>query len=355
MITFYPGPSKVYPQVPRYVQEAYDAGVLSINHRSPEFVEISARTIALVKEKLRVPDEYTVFYTASATECWEIISQSLVSRTSYHVYNGAFGEKWFRYAQQLQPRAEGYTFDRQQPLEIEAVQPPKGTDVICLTQNETSNGTAIAPATLADVRTRFPDQLIAVDATSSLAGIDLPIEQADVWYASVQKCFGLPAGMALLICSPRALEQAQRIGENKHYNSLLYMYEQMQRWQTTHTPNVLNIYLLMRTLEARAGIREVDRQTNDRYVQWIRFLSAMDAIRLLIDDQAVRSRTVIPIAADPETINRLRNQAKDAGITLGNGYGDLKPTTLRIANFPAIEDQEIEQLKDFLQAFNQSY
>lgn len=351
MLTFYPGPSKVYPQVPRYVQEAYDAGVLSINHRSPEFVEISARTIGLVKEKLRVPDAYTVFYASSATECWEIISQSLVGQASYHVYNGAFGEKWFRYARQLQPQAEGYTFDRQQPLKLEAMQPPEDAEIICLTQNETSNGTAVAPGTLTSIRAKFPDTLITIDATSSLAGVDLPIDQADVWYASVQKCFGLPAGMAVLICSPRALEHATQLGENRHYNSLLYMQEQMQRWQTTHTPNVLNIYLLMRTLEARADIGEVNRQTNARYAAWIRFLSGIDAIQLLIDDEAIRSRTVIPIASDPETITRLRDQAKKSGIIVGNGYGDLKSSTLRIANFPAIEDHEIEQLKNFLQSF----
>ena len=351
MPTFYPGPSKVYPQVPRYVQEAYDAGVLSINHRSPEFVEISARTIGLVKEKLRVPDEYTVFYASSATECWEIISQSLVSQTSYHVYNGAFGEKWFRYAQQLQPQAKGYAFDRQQPLKLEAMRPPKEAEVICLTQNETSNGTAVAPGLLTGVRAKFQDTLIAVDATSSLAGIELPIDQADVWYASVQKCFGLPAGMAVLVCSPRALEHAQRIGENRHYNSLLYMQEQMEGWQTTHTPNVLNIYLLMRTLEARAGIQEVDRQTKKRFAAWICFLSGLATVKLLIDDDALRSQTVIPIASNLETISRLRSQAKEAGITLGKGYGNLKPTTLRIANFPAIEDHEIDQLKDFLQSF----
>lgn len=351
MPTFYPGPSKVYPSVPRYVQEAYEQGILSINHRSPEFVAISQRAIQLVKEKLRVPDDYTVFYTSSATECWEIISQSLVSRASYHVYNGAFGEKWFRYAQQLQPQATGYRFDEQQALVPEEGQPPKEAEIICLTQNETSNGTALAPALLANLRDQFPDKLIAVDATSSLAGVDLPIARADAWYASVQKCFGLPAGLALLICSPRALEQAERLGENKHYNSLLYMQEQMQRWQTTHTPNVLNIYLLMRTLEVRPGIRDVDRQTQARYHEWIRFLSELTFAELLIRNAEVRSPTVIPIEAEPGTINRLRAKAKQAGIILGNGYGSLKPTTLRIANFPAIEDHEIEQLQSFLRSF----
>ena len=354
MISFYPGPSKVYPQIPRYVQEAYDQGMLSVNHRSAAFVALSARAIQLLKEKLRVPDDYTVFYTSSATECWEIISQSLVSKASYHVYNGAFGEKWFRYAQQLQPQAEGYAFDRQQPLALDRMQPPDDAEIICLTQNETSNGTAIAPAALANVRARFPDTLIAVDATSSMAGIHLPIAQADVWYASVQKCFGLPAGMALLIGSPRALEKARQVGENKHYNSWLLMQQHMERWQTTHTPNVLSIYLLMRTLEARPGMEETDRQTQERYTQWINFLSALDKVRLLIHDPALRSRTVIPIESDAETIHRLRDQAKAAGIMLGNGYGNLKPTTLRIANFPAIEDHEISQLADFLRSFHKT-
>ncbi|MGB3848643.1 MAG: aminotransferase class V-fold PLP-dependent enzyme [Tunicatimonas sp.] len=351
MISFYPGPSRVYSAVPRYVQEAYEQGVLSINHRSPEFVAISQRTIALIKEKLNVPDDYRVFYVSSATECWEIISQSLVRHRSYHAHNGAFGQKWFRYAGQLQARAEQYAFNFQQPLRASQLEPSAEAEVLCLTHNETSNGTALSAATLADVRIRFPKPLIAVDATSSLAGVELPIALADVWYASVQKCFGLPAGMAVLICSPRAIEKAQRVSENAHYNSLLYLHEQMQRWQTTHTPNVLGIYLLMRTLEDRAAIGEVDAQTQERYQRWIAFLSDIQNIRLLVDDPALRSRTVIPIAADPETINTLREQAKQAGITLGNGYGDLKPTTLRIANFPAILDEEIDQLKNFLQAF----
>ena len=348
MPTFYPGPSKVYPQVPHYVQEAYDAGVLSINHRSPEFVELSARAIRLVKDRLRVPEDYTVFYVSSATECWEIISQSLVQQASYHVYNGAFGEKWYHYAQRLQPHAERYAFDRQHPLALDGVQPSQDVEVLCLTHNETSNGTALANATLSTVRTQFTNVLIAVDATSSLAGVALPIDQADVWYASVQKCFGLPAGMAVMICSPRALAKAQQVGERNHYNSLLSMQEKMHDWQTTHTPNVLAIYLLMRTLEARESIEEVDRQTQRRYSEWIDFLTKHPTLHLLITDPAVRSQTVIPIESDVDTIDRLRNQAKAAGITLGNGYGDLKPTTLRIANFPAIGDHEIDQLREFL-------
>ncbi len=37
-----------------------------------------------------------------------------------------------------------------------------------------------------------------------------------------------------------------------------------------------------------------------------------------------------------------------AGFLLGEGYGDLKTTTFRIANFPALRDKEINALRKFL-------
>jgi hypothetical protein len=44
---------------------------------------------------------------------------------------------------------------------------------ICLTQNETSNGTQISNEIIGEFRTRNPQSLIAVDATSSRAGVAL--------------------------------------------------------------------------------------------------------------------------------------------------------------------------------------
>ena len=41
-------------------------------------------------------------------------------------------------------------------------------------------------------------------------------------------------------------------------------------------------------------------------------------------------------------------KAKENNIILGNGYGAWKDTTFRIANFPAIEDWEFDQLKTLL-------
>ena len=352
MISFYPGPSRVHDEIPEYVKDAYEEGVLSINHRSEEFMAISENAIGLIKNKLEVPKDYTVFYTTSATECWEIIAQSVVSQSSFHLFNGAFGKKWYEYTRRLCPGAKSLPFDLNELVDVKKLRFAKNESVICLTQNETSNGTQVSNAIIRAMKERYPSNLIAVDATSSMAGIFLDFQAADIWFASVQKCFGLPAGLGLMICSPQTMERVRHEGENKHYNSLTFMAEMMKKWQTPFTPNVLNIYLLSRVLESSKHIHEVHARTQKRYNLWIEFLNAKKSLGHLVDNEAARSLTVIPIKAKQTLVTAIKSRAKKNGLLLGEGYGELKPSTFRIANFPAIRKSEIKTLKEFLSEYN---
>jgi phosphoserine aminotransferase len=56
---------------------------------------------------------------------------------------------------------------------------------------------------------------------------------------------------------------------------------------------------------------------------------------------------VLPIESTPESVRKIKKNAKKKGFLLGEGYGDLNATTFRIANFPAIKNTEINQLKRF--------
>jgi phosphoserine aminotransferase len=71
---------------------------------------------------------------------------------------------------------------------------------------------------------------------SSMAGIQLDFKAADIWFASVQKCFGLPAGPWLTYLFTAGVETIEAIGEKNHYNSLGFMTEMMAKWQTSCTP-----------------------------------------------------------------------------------------------------------------------
>lgn len=352
MISFYPGPSKVWDQLPEYMQDAWQEGILSINHRSPEFVAVSKETIRLLHDRLQIPDEYTIFFTSSATECWEIIAQSLIGKEkSLHLYNGAFGEKWCEYTEKLTGKAQARPFLPEELPDARLLQPEEDTLLLALTQNETSNGTALPPSLLQEIRHLYPKLLIAVDATSGMAGYQLNFSMADIWFASVQKCFGLPAGLALMVCSPRALDRAASLNEQNFYNSLLFMQEKMYDYQTTYTPNVLGIYLLMRSLQDRPTITMTASLLQERYQQWEKFFENYPLFHLLIRKPAVRSQTVLTLEGKEEEVAKLKREAREAGLYLGNGYGPWKNSSFRIANFPAISEEEILQLKNFLKQY----
>lgn len=354
--TFYPGPSKVYAQVADFMQDAYHEGILHINHRSDAFVDLSKKTVQLLKKKLLIPHEYTVLYATSATECWEIMAQSLLQDSSTHIYNGAFGQKWYHYTQKLTGRHSNFhlnylSFDIQELPSLELLrEKAKNSEFLCFTHNETSNGTALPVEFIQKVRQAFPSHILAFDATSSMAGVRLPFDLGDFWYASVQKCFGLPAGLAVLVCSPKVVKRAMEIQENRHYNSLAFMLEKMEDWQTTHTPNVLNIYLLMRVAEMIPSVPEIERRLQERKKIYETFLKNLPGISFLIQNSIVRSTTVLAMQASEDRITELKQKALEQNIILGNGYGAWKNTTFRIANFPSILASEIELLKDFIHA-----
>lgn len=352
-ISFYPGPSKIYPQIAGFMQDACQCGILSVNHRSQAFVEVSKTTLELLRNKLHIPDSYSILYVGSATECWEIINQSLVEKKSYHIFNGSFGERAYFYAQKLSADPGliiSHLFDVESSLDIAGLSIPEDNEVIFVCQNETSNGTALQQTTLQQLRAKYPDQLIAVDATSSLAGIELDYHAADIWYASVQKCFGLPAGMALMIVSPKAQAKALALHKDRHYNSLVSLLEKIAEFQTTYTPNVLNIYLLMRVMEMVDDIQVIHQRTQERAATYYKTLEGLQHLKALAENPQVRSQTVISVkTSDQSQIARIKEDALREGLILGNGYGKWKDNTFRIANFPALEAEEIQKLIVFLQ------
>jgi phosphoserine aminotransferase len=350
LLTFNPGPAKVYPELRQYLLEAHDEGILQMGHRSDRFVQLSKAVVADIKTKLNVPAEYSVYFTSSATESWEIIAQSLTRSSSLHFYNGAFGEKWFQTAKALRPNAVAHPFDVQEALDARGLPSAKGVEVVCVTHNETSNGTQVDATTLQRVTHHYREALVCVDATSSLGGANLRYGRADVWYGSVQKCLGLPAGLGLLICSPRTLERAKEIGHRNHYNALLSIHEKMLNFQTTHTPNVLGIYLLHRVLQQRLPIKAVNDHLAARAEILYKFFEEnFPQWTPLVTPPELRSQTVLALTCAPGApLDELKKAALAHGLHLGNGYGAWAKTTFRIANFPQHQDQELVQLQRFL-------
>ena len=351
MITFAPGPSKVYDSLPIYLNDAYQEGILSANHRSSAFMKLYQETEQLMRTKLHMPDDYKLLFTSSATENWEIISQSIVERASFHIYSGSFGKKWVEFAKHILPGTVGLKIEANQSIDVSSLQIGEEFDLIAITQNETANASQVSMSVIEAIKAQFPEKMIAVDTTSSMAGIELDFSLADIWYASVQKCFGLPAGLGILILSQKAIEKSEKKGEKGRYNSLSFMLENANAYQTHYTPNVLGIYLLNRVLKDIPSIQQIDATLRSRMSQLENCIAQTKTLRMLVDNAETRSTTVMGIAGAEGLITQVKKDAEKAGMQMGGGYGPLKPTSFRIANFPAITDEEFDALLEFLKKY----
>jgi len=261
------------------------------------------------------------------------------------------GKKWAHYTNQIIPNAQSFEFALNEDLKSVAPHlSTKDFDTICLVQSETSNGTGQTIC-----RSDFDlqeDAIIAVDATSTMGGINLPWPEADVWFASVQKCMGIPAGLGVLICSSKALERATQLNKKVHYNDVLLMEENRKLFQTHYTPNVLSIYVLNKLAHLLPDLTVIDQQTWEKASILTDYFSNANAFHLsfLIENPNLRLPTVFALQGEPEQIKRLQNLCLKNNIELGKGYGEWKDNTIRIANFPSHTLEDICQLINLINA-----
>src|SRR5688572_3875864 len=201
-INFTPGPSQLYFTAEDHVKKAFRDGIPSLSHRTKEFESISRDVTEGLRELLNVPANYQLVFCASATEIWERIIQNLVEENSHHLVNGAFSKKFFETATQLNKKPS-----------LTEVKSGEGfgdfnipsTELIALTQNETSTGVSLPLDYVNSFRAKNPDALIAVDAVSSLPYPAFDYSKVDSVFFSVQKGFGLPAGLGIWMVNERCI------------------------------------------------------------------------------------------------------------------------------------------------------
>ncbi|MEO6694181.1 MAG: aminotransferase class V-fold PLP-dependent enzyme, partial [Ignavibacteria bacterium] len=192
MKTFFtPGPTELYPEVKDYLAQAFDENVCSINHRSKEFIEIYKFSVNELKKLLNVPDNYFIFFLSSATECMDRIIQNCVEERSFHFVNGAFAERFYKTAIELNKKAEKIEVQYGQSFDFENIKITNSPELICITQNETSTGVAIDPDKIYKLKEKYTDSLIAVDIVTSAPYVNLDFNKIDCAFFSVQKGFGL--------------------------------------------------------------------------------------------------------------------------------------------------------------------
>lgn len=353
---FTPGPAAMYPTVEQHYKAAFDQQLGSISHRSAKFRAIYQHTAEQLSELLNIPKGYGIFFTGSATEIWERLIQNTVEQESYHLVNGSFSQKFYDFSCQLGRFAHKFEKDFGQGFDYQEITIPEYTELICTTANETSSGAAMQVADIHKLKRSHKSKLLAVDMVSSAPHPDFDYDLIDSALFSVQKCFGMPAGLGVWIAKPSCLDKALKISEKNvsigTYHSLPSLWKNFEKYETPETPNVLAIYVLGKVAEDmnKIGVKNIRKQTEKKAKTLYDFVAASDRFSAFVKEERHQSQTVVVANVQGMSSSELIDKVKEKGMIVGSGYGAHKGSQIRIANFPAVDQEQVESLIEALKA-----
>lgn len=355
-IYFTPGPSQLYFTAEEHLKNALKEQIPAISHRSKRFQEIYAETVQNLRSLFQLPSGYHVAFTASATEIWERLIQSCVEWESFHFVNGSFSQRFYEIAAELGRRPHLAKADYGTYSPVSEVEIPAAAELIAVTQNETSTGVSHSRAEIEQLKERYPQALVAVDFVSSAPVSEIDFGKIDTGYLSVQKCFGLPAGLGVWFYNDRCLEKAEQLQSKGistgSYHSLLKLHESGQKNQTPETPNVLNIYLLGKVAGdmLSKGLDRIRKESLYKATLLYTFFENHPQFAPFVKDEKARSQTVVVAETGAHSAS-LIDFLKSRGMVVGSGYGPFKTSHIRIANFPTHSKESVEQLADAMEAY----
>ena len=194
------------------------------------------------------------------------------------------------------------------------------------------------------------DKLLFVDAVSAMGGADIKFDEwgIDIIFASSQKAFGVPPGLAIGAFSERIFEIAEMIEDKGWYFNLpLYRKTNEEKRGTPSTPPMPQIFglnAILRVIEKMGG----KYKWLEMYAERAKMIR--DGVKNLglkiLAEQGYESPTITAVFA-PEGVSgvKIYEKMRERGFELAKGYGaDLKEKTFRIGHMGHITKSDIEEM-----------
>lgn len=349
MLYFTPGPSQIYPSVKKHVDTAFKKDILSISHRSKTFQEIYKNAVKNISALMNVPVSHHVFFISSSLESMERILQNCVEKKSLHLVNGSFSKTDFEFAYQLGKEPDIVEVEEGQGIELNKLKVPSDTELVMVTQNETSTGVMIPMKDIHDFKKNHPRVLVAIDIVSSAPYPRTDFRYVDMAFFSVQKGFGLPAGLGVLIVRQEVIDRSVAL-EKKGvlvgtYHSFSSLLKKHNEFQTPETPNVFGLYLLAEITQEmkRKGIKKIRQEIDLKSKLLYDFANTHVQWKPFVKEKKFQSQTTIVIDVKGQS-KKVVEYLKKKGFMVGSGYGKFKNDHIRIANFPQHSVKDVKRL-----------
>lgn len=347
---FIPGPVKVNQDVLEQLARP------TLGHRGKEYSQLHLETVDMLK-KILFTEQNIFLSTSSASGIWEAAIRNCVApdETILATCCGAFSDKWADVAKSCGRNVDILKVDWGKATTAEMIDEKLSGGkyaAITLVYNETSTGLTNPVYEISEMlKQKYSDILIFVDSVSAMVGLPLHFDKLgwDITFASVQKAFAIPPGLAVAVVSNRALEKSKRVPDRGYYFDFQLIAKSATKNQTLTTPSVPHIMALnyqceKLLTEGMENVWERHKQMGDFVRSW-----AKENFTLFCEEKyASDTLTTVKNTKDINVAAVINAVQEKHNTVFGNGYGDLKEKTFRIAHMGDITLDDLKELLSWI-------
>jgi predicted phosphoserine aminotransferase len=348
---YIPGPTEVREDVIEAMAEPM------FGHRMDRMTDLYTTVVEDTKEFLGTDNELIVL-TASGTEFWEASTLNLVDESILVPTCGSFSERHANVAERLGKNVDRLEYEWGQAVKPEDIrqaleESDTQYDVVATVMNESSTGVRNPIEEIGDVLAEYPDTYFVVDAVSALGGdyVDVDEHDIDVIFASTQKAFAMPPGLAVCVVSDAAYERELDTDSASWYGGFQRCLDYYERKGQTHSTPAIPVMLAYRQ-QMKHMLDEGHRERDRRHREMTEYTHEWATEHFdLFAEEGYRSQTVtcventrgIDVAATIEAVS------DEYDFVFSNGYGDIGEDTFRIGHMGEHTVESVAALTDAIE------
>ncbi|MCT7377797.1 L-aspartate--glyoxylate aminotransferase BhcA [Chelativorans salis] len=343
---FVPGPTNI----PERLRRAVDYP--SIDHRSPAFAEMYKPALEGVRRILQSKDAEIILFPATGTGAWEAAITNTLSPGDkvLAARYGMFSHRWIDLC-------------KRHGLDVQVIETPWGAGApaaefnralkadkehrikaVLVCHNETATGVVsdIAAVRRAIDTAKHP-ALLYVDGVSSIASMDFRMDEwgIDIAITGSQKGFMLPAGLAILGASPKAMEAMASARCPRCFFDFRDMLESASAGGFPYTPPVNLIRGLSQSIAMleEEGLPRVFSR-HHRIAEGVRKAVDTWGLSLCAREPSLYSDTVsaVTVPAGFDATRIVTHAAEKYGVAFGVGLGEVAGKVFRIGHLGSMTD-----------------
>lgn len=352
---FTPGPSEMHYSLAHHLKQALKEEILHVSHRSKSFEKIYQQTVEKLRQVLKLPSNYHIFFCYSVNEIMERVVLDLVQEQSCHLVTGRYSEGFHQVATYLGKKVKVVKGKKDEVPNMHEILMADHFDIITATINDFSVGVSFPLQDIYELADGFSESLLVVNATSAFPYHEIDYAKIDSLFFDLHYGWGLPPGLAVWLVNDRCIEKAKALKPDfklTGVNSLQNHYFKSKLNQIPISPNTILIYLLDKILEdfLNMGQDIIRRDTNYKAAVLYNLLDNHPVLKPFVNNLKYRSKTVITAKTSMPS-NELFVYLAKKKLVVGTGYGEFKFKHLRFANYPLHSKEQVEMLADTIEAF----